>query len=233
MYVINLPTAECSSVEMTNQKIPNPGQFILQGDTTSIAPASGPSCSASAAAQTQGVKGYLSNTLSNIAALSAPATDGDVTGKPTGTAAASSAYSAPASSPAEPTAQSQPATSSGPLTISTAASSVPAQSAPAPTQDPAPVPSKIAPSATVVPPSGGSNATSGTTCSDEGAVICSGTTQFGLCNHGSVVFMPVADGTECMNGQVVKKRSLVAKERRNAHARLHARHLAAGIHNTK
>ncbi|WPG99356.1 lytic polysaccharide monooxygenase [Acrodontium crateriforme] len=239
MYVINLPTSECSSVEMTNQKVPNPGQFILQDDTYSIGAASGPSCAASAAAQTQGVSNYDSTVVTdNGAATTAPASNGDVTGMPTGTPVASKAYSSPASSVAQTTAASQPAPSNGLLTISTAASSplassTPAQSPTTSTKDPAPVTSQPASSATFASPSASSNGTSNTTCSDEGAVVCSGTSLFGLCDHGSVVFMPVSDGTECMNGQVVKKRSLNSEGKRNVHLRLHARHLGSGVHDIK
>jgi hypothetical protein len=61
--------------------------------------------------------------------------------------------------------------------------------------------------------SSGSANTSGQ-CSSDGAVVCNGATQFGLCNNGSLVWQAVAAGTTCSNG-VVQKRS--AHVRRHAH----------------
>ncbi|ORX97065.1 hypothetical protein BCR34DRAFT_497237 [Clohesyomyces aquaticus] len=43
------------------------------------------------------------------------------------------------------------------------------------------------------------------TCSQEGAVVCNGESQFGICNHGKIVFQPVAAGTKCQNGQIAKR----------------------------
>ncbi|KAH0094024.1 hypothetical protein KCU96_g6384, partial [Aureobasidium melanogenum] len=42
-----------------------------------------------------------------------------------------------------------------------------------------------------------------TSCSTNGALICNGPTQFGLCNFGQVVWQPVAPGTACEDGQIV------------------------------
>jgi hypothetical protein len=63
-------------------------------------------------------------------------------------------------------------------------------------------------------PSTGS-AGSSTTCSTEGAVVCNGTDQFGLCNHGNVVWQKVASGTTCSNGSIQKRSS--GHVRRHAH----------------
>jgi hypothetical protein len=60
--------------------------------------------------------------------------------------------------------------------------------------------------------SSGSANTSGQ-CSTDGAVVCNGPTQFGLCNDGSVVWQAVAAGTTCFNGSIQK---------RSAHVRRHA-----------
>lgn len=44
------------------------------------------------------------------------------------------------------------------------------------------------------------------TCPVDGALVCSADgTQFGLCNWGHVVMMPVAAGTSCSNGVIVKR----------------------------
>ncbi|SMQ46600.1 unnamed protein product [Zymoseptoria tritici ST99CH_3D7] len=57
LYLINLPTSECSTVETTDLEIPVPGQSILK-DSSVIKGAVGPSCAASAAAQTAGTSGH-------------------------------------------------------------------------------------------------------------------------------------------------------------------------------
>ena len=43
----------------------------------------------------------------------------------------------------------------------------------------------------------------GSTCAPNGAVICSGESQFGICNWGKVTFQPVAAGTKCVDGAIV------------------------------
>ncbi|KAK5123077.1 hypothetical protein LTR85_003273 [Meristemomyces frigidus] len=242
-YVINLPTSECSTVETTNQEIPFPGQFILKDDSTSIAAASGPSCAASAAAQTEGVSGYKSATSSNSAATQAPAKNADVTGAATQTAAAASSAAggygssqASMTSAAATSAASTSSPSNGEIgnsvfsgaastgsgsfvTISTAAATSAAETSTYPTM--------TASSAAGVSPSGyavasgtgsSSSSSSGTSCSNEGALVCNGSTQWGLCDHGSVVFQAVAAGTTCTNG-AIQKRSAV----QHPHARRHAR----------
>jgi hypothetical protein len=54
---------------------------------------------------------------------------------------------------------------------------------------------------TSAPAAGGSSGT----CTSNGAVVCNGPTQFGLCNNGSVVWQAVAAGTTCSNGTIQKR----------------------------
>ncbi|KAF2274913.1 uncharacterized protein EI97DRAFT_380413 [Westerdykella ornata] len=42
-------------------------------------------------------------------------------------------------------------------------------------------------------------------CPTDGAIVCNGESQFGLCNHGSVVWQAVAAGTACRNGVIQKR----------------------------
>ncbi|KAI4801238.1 hypothetical protein E4T44_11651 [Aureobasidium sp. EXF-8845] len=42
-----------------------------------------------------------------------------------------------------------------------------------------------------------------TTCTTNGALICNGPTQYGLCNFGKVIWQPVAPGTACQENQIV------------------------------
>ncbi|KAK4547382.1 hypothetical protein LTR36_001038 [Oleoguttula mirabilis] len=245
-YVINLPTSECSTVETSNQEIPFPGQFILKDDSVSAAAASGPSCAASAAAQTEGVSGYKSATSANGAATQAPAKNADVTGAATGaatqTAAASSSAaggygassqasmtSAAAASATSSNSASSAAASTGSgsfVTISTAAATTSAEPSAYPTMTASSAAGVAAPSGYAAASGTGSSSSgsSGTTCSDDGALVCNGSSQFGLCNHGSVVWQAVAAGTTCSNG-AIQKRSVI----RHPHIRRHARN--AGAHN--
>ncbi|GAB7338504.1 hypothetical protein MBLNU457_5255t1 [Dothideomycetes sp. NU457] len=78
--------------------------------------------------------------------------------------------------------------------------------------------------ATVAYPSAtasGSTISNGTgTCTTDGAVVCNGENQFGLCNFGQVVWQDVAAGTTCQNG-VIAKRS-VRNHRRVSHPHGHS-----------
>jgi hypothetical protein len=42
-------------------------------------------------------------------------------------------------------------------------------------------------------------------CSPDGALICFSPTSFGLCNHGAAIPQPVAPGTTCNNGQILRR----------------------------
>ncbi|KAF2109690.1 hypothetical protein BDV96DRAFT_502348 [Lophiotrema nucula] len=84
-----------------------------------------------------------------------------------------------------------PAASSGAPAASSAPAEVPASSAPP------------AVSSAVASNPGGVFAPA--TCSQNGAVVCNGSTQFGLCNNGNVVWQDVAAGTTCSNGVISKR----------------------------
>lgn len=79
---------------------------------------------------------------------------------------------------------------------------------PAPT-NPAPFAphSSPTPQSSLVPGTGADTGTGtgGTTCSPNGALICNGETQFGLCNWGKVIWQNVAAGTKCHEGKIAKR----------------------------
>lgn len=81
LFLVNLPSSDCEAPDSTSVEIPNPGQFIMKDPQGSLSAPSGPKCSAYAASQTEGVKGYQSATKSNIAAYKAPANAAGSTGK--------------------------------------------------------------------------------------------------------------------------------------------------------
>jgi hypothetical protein len=79
----------------------------------------------------------------------------------------------------------------------------PAPSAPAPKAPTAP-----APTAPQAPSAGGSTGGStgpGAPCSENGALLCNGESQFGLCSDGIVIYQPVAAGTKCSGGKIARR----------------------------
>ncbi|KAK1076363.1 hypothetical protein LTR33_009012 [Friedmanniomyces endolithicus] len=219
MYVINLPTSECSTVESSNQLIPNPGNAVMKKDSTySAVAASGPSCAASAAAMTKGISGGSNGGSNSSPATSAPS--GSATalassppasygGSPPSnmTSGAASAVSSPSGGEIGNSASGSAPTSF--LTISTAVATSPADSSAYPTM--------AASSAGISAPTGypaastgsssGSSSSDGISCSSDGK-------QYGQVVAGSTVWRDVAAGTSCSNGQIIK-RSLM----RHAHAK--------------
>jgi hypothetical protein len=115
---------------------------------------------------------------------------------PSGAASSAPAYSAPAGSGSMAAPSS--AAASGYAPSSAAAGSA--------------APSYAAPSAA---PSGG--ASTGGSCSGSGVSCSDDGKQFGLCDNGSIVWQPVAAGTSCQNGAIVKR-----AEMKNVHVRKHA-----------
>lgn len=240
MYIINLPTSECQSTQdyaSDSAIIPFPGQFFMkEAASQSIASASGPSCAASAAAQTQGVAGYKSNIVKNIAAYSAPAKNGDVTG-PAPTSASAGAGSAMPSATSGPAGSSVPSATSAPAGSAAASSSSPAHSSQAmnPSASSPIASASISTFASLIPSANaglsapasalptGSSASSCSITSE--AIVCSSSgKEFGVCDNGSMVWRPVAPGTECKAGGIVKRDAVVVGYG-HGHVRKHARHV--------
>ncbi|KAJ8114031.1 hypothetical protein OPT61_g3989 [Boeremia exigua] len=80
--------------------------------------------------------------------------------------------------------------------------STPAPTPEAPkTETPKPeTPKPEAPSTPQVPATGG-----GSSCSENGALLCKGESQFGICSNGQVIWQAVAAGTKCMNGAIARR----------------------------
>ncbi|KZM22775.1 uncharacterized protein EKO05_0001486 [Ascochyta rabiei] len=85
-------------------------------------------------------------------------------------------------------------------------------SAPSGSADPAPAtpdapkePATTAAPATPTAPSTGGSTGGGSACSENGAIMCNGDSQFGICSNGEVVWQPVASGTKCSNGQIARR----------------------------
>ncbi|EOD46824.1 hypothetical protein BKCO1_34000119 [Neofusicoccum parvum] len=61
-------------------------------------------------------------------------------------------------------------------------------------------------------------------CSENGKVVCIGTSSFGLCNNGCAVAQALAAGTTCSNGTISKRD--ISKVMKGSHAKAHARAIA-------
>ncbi|KAF2021413.1 lytic polysaccharide monooxygenase [Aaosphaeria arxii CBS 175.79] len=105
------------------------------------------------------------------------------------------------SSPA-PSAAPTAAPSAGPTAVPSNPGGIFAPSAssaaPQPTQTPT---TPTIPNNPQNPPVNGT----GVPCTNEGAVVCIGTNQFGLCDHGFAVPMQLAAGMSCSNGAITRR----------------------------
>lgn len=230
MFVANIDNT-CTSPQNFATKFPNPGSVVQNGGTNDLKEPTGSGCGASSGGSSPAPSsGGSAAPAPSAAPSSAPSAAPQPSSAPVSSAPAAPEPSNPggvfapgassaAQSPAPSTLVTQPA-SSAPAP-SAPAPSAPAPSAPAPS---APAPSASAPSAPVgtapvgtapiatgspaAPtgaPSTGAPSAGGNACSQNGAIVCNGPTQFGLCNNGSVVWQAVAAGTTCSNGAIQKR----------------------------
>ena len=137
--------------------------------------------------------------------------------QPTSTAASSPASSPASSAPPSSTALASSASSTAPSSIFST-HTVPASSATSPAY-PTPSPTigqgVSGTSTGIATPVGSPSYSSGSSssgsagssgqCTTDGAIVCNGSTQFGVCDHGSVVWQVVAAGTTCSNGAILKR----------------------------
>jgi hypothetical protein len=206
MFTINLPPTECSTASAVDFDYPDPGESVAKAPNA--VPGSVTTGSGCAAVQALGAgKGSLGTPAqgnSPVKPSEAPAPS-----QPAPTAAAPSL-----TGPASTSAKSSPTAGSGGV-FAPGASSAPA--APPSAQPTAAQPSTI-PSAGTAPSGGSADCTP---CTTDGAVVCIGTNQFGLCNRGCAVPQPMAAGMTCTNG------AMAAAVKRHIHfPRAHLRHLS-------
>ncbi|KAF2842128.1 lytic polysaccharide monooxygenase [Patellaria atrata CBS 101060] len=182
MFVANIASTQCKTPEMVNVVFPNPGDsvetVVSENLGTDLLGCGAPTGESPSAPAPSQTPG-AGNPTPSVPATSMPATSAPAASAP---AMSTRVVSAPAAS--------------------APAASTPAPSAPATSIPAAPVPSAPTPSAPVVAPPTSGN----TSCSPDGALICNGEKQWGLCNFGKVVFQPVAPGTSCIDGHIMKKR---------------------------
>jgi len=230
MFVANLPDTECSTGTAVDFVYPDPGQSVLRGsanvkfdDTLT-----GAGCAAMAKL------GAGAGTIGSPSA-GTPSTpsQGTTPSKPSSSASQPQASQNPVASPSSAPQQSKIPTNPNGGQYAPIASSAPAAgSTPQPTPPAAskPTPSAASPVQSTTPqtPSGDNNTTPTngecTPCTNDGAVVCIGSTQFGLCNRGCAVAQDLAAGMSCSGGVVV------ASTKRHVHfprAHLHRRFSAS------
>jgi hypothetical protein len=192
--------ASCKTSESSDFTFENPGKYVQRAGAGPFVPLCGGAASGGGGSGT------------GAAPAPAPAAPGGGSGNnglytPPGSQApaatqpaapAAPAPSSPAAAPPAPASPSQPAaltSTISTLVTVTAPSAGQATAAPSQTQAPAPAPAQ---------PSG-APAAGGSTCSTDGEIVCNGDSQFGICNHGSVVFQAVAPGTKCQSGKIAKR----------------------------
>jgi hypothetical protein len=231
MFVINLPYTDCSSKADEDFAYPNPGKNVVTGKKVTLgSTTSGAGCTKmNAMGAGAGSIGSPSEGTPSTPDQGTPSKSSSTPSKPSGYPAQSAAPSAspinkgPGESPApiSPGGVFAPGASSAPAAAPTVVAPKPAQpSAPAAK----PVPSS-APSAAPQTPSNSTPSNGDCTpCTNDGAVVCMGSKQFGLCNRGCAVAQDLALGMTCTNGAVV------ASTKRHLHfprAHLHRRLSAA------
>jgi len=185
MFVANLDET-CKSPLNKAVKFPNPGSELQDMGTADLEAPTGEGCGKTGTAP--------------------PSTEPGAPTEPKPSAAPSDA---PPSAPSGTAPAPAPTTTAGGVFAPGASGAVPTTlatktSAPVGTGAPAAPPAGTgAPSSGA--PSSGTPSTGGSSCSENGAIVCDGPDKFGLCNNGSVVFMPVAAGTTCEAGTVAKR----------------------------
>lgn len=236
MFVANLPgkgEGYCASTEGQDFAYPDAGQVVVKG-TVDVTPGStleGPGCA------TQNVMGAGSGKIGSPSpgTPSTPSEGAPSQPKPSERPAASpsQAYGAPQESkiPSNPGGGLfAPGASSAPAAGPTAQPTPPAAKPTTPAASPLPptVPETPKDEPPKVPDNNNTTPVNGecTPCTNDGAVVCIGSNQFGLCNRGCAVAQDLAAGMACSAGVVV------ASTKRHLHfprAHLHRRFSAARL----
>lgn len=220
LYVIALPSSDCAAVESKDLKIPNPGKNVIVGGLKDAVPATGPGCAKAAAAQLAGVSGNGGSSGGNSsssasassygspAATSSSSDSGSYTQSSASYGPGSSSASGSSSSAASPTGSS-----SGMVTVITSAQPTGSAYPTLSLSSAAGIygPASGSPAAAPTGYSSGSSSSSGSSCSDNGSIVCNGPTQFGICNQGSINWQPVAPGTTCANGAIQRRDGALAR----------------------
>lgn len=246
LFIANIGSADCTTPPNKDTEFPNPGQSVATSAGANLAPPTGAGCgSAAPQAPDNGIVTLPSNPPSNTGGIFAPVSPESPPLPSSAPASDGAGYpSPPASTPLASHAPSPIGSGGGlsPLGSTPLASHAPSPigsggaPSPQPSGPPAALPSSVfttvitrtasAPTSPSTPspvqPDSGSdgNATS-SACQSTGQVVCNGSSKYGLCNYGSVVWQSVAPGTECRNGSIVSIVSRSHAKRRRLARRHH------------
>jgi hypothetical protein len=220
MLVANLDKS-CESVPNSAIQFPDPGSVVTKGTTNDLKPPTGSSCgkaSGTTPADPSAPAGQPSSApkSSAIAQPSLPAGGASPVAPKPSTTATPPSNPGGVFAPGASNIASAPAQTSTTLVTVTGTPVAAQPTVPASPGTGTPAQPSSAPST-----GGGAN----TTCSTNGAIVCNGEKQFGLCNNGNVVWQDVAAGTACTNG-IVSKRSLNSRVRRSSRAKRNPHHLS-------
>lgn len=177
MLVANIASTTCKSPLNHALKFPDPGTSVQTGNTNDVEDPTG-DCGATGSSPPAASSGAAEP---SAAPTSVPAVEPSSPAEPSAAPTNTGGLFAPGASSAAPTS-----------TMTTLVTVTGAPSAPAGTGS-SPQPTS---------PSAGAG---GETCSENGAIVCNGPTQFGICNNGNVVWQQVAAGTTCSNGAIQKR----------------------------
>ena len=222
MFVANLPDTSCTTKEGEDFNYPEPGSSLVDGAGADLGDdLSGAGCASMTkmGAGNGEIGTPTQGSGSSSAAATQPAATSAATSAPAASAPAASSgagYSAaPIASSAAPVySAASSAVVSVPGVFAPGASSAPAATATAPAATSAAA--SAAPVASSTPSSGSSDCTP---CTSDGAVVCIGTSSFGLCDRGCAVPQALAAGMACTDGTIG-----AAAKRSFPRAHLHKRH---------
>jgi hypothetical protein len=201
----------CKTGEGKDYEFPNPGKYVTKAGTGPFAPL----CAKGALAAGKGAPSGGASGGGSGSEIQSPAAD------PVSSAASvsSQAQATPVSSqtPAASSAYSIPSTL---LIVGTVTAPMPSATttmSPSAHLRPTPIASASASGAPAPQPSAAPNNGNGTSCSPDGSIVClADGTQFGICNFGKAVMMPVAQGTQCINGAIARRGEYSHRNQRTA-----------------
>jgi hypothetical protein len=215
---------DCKSPPNKAVKFPNPGSEVQNGGTNDLDAPTGGACGSSSGGGSPPAGGSPSAQPSSPAGQPSSAPQSSAAAQPSAPADGSYPAAPPnatAAPPSNPGGVFAPGASGAPTQTSTTLVTV--TGAPTAAQPTVPAsPGTATPAQPSSPSTGGGSGApsspstsggSGTSCSTNGAIVCNGEKQFGLCNNGNVVWQDVASGTACSNG-VVSRRSINSRVRR-------------------
>jgi len=210
LFLVNLPSSNCGSQASHDLEIPNPGKYVTTFGSTALATPTGSGCaamgqaSATAGAQSDGSSG--SAEPSSAATTPAPSSGG-----------ASGAYAS-----SSPVSLSFPTDTGAPssTTLATSIALPSVSAAPGSGKDSSSYGGSSSSSNNDGATSGSTSSNGTGTCTTDGAIVCNGESQFGLCNFGQVIWQDVAAGTTCQDGRIAKRSSRL--HRRVSHPHGHS-----------